>query len=34
MKKADIITEENWPLVDAAFDAALAAARELFAAKN
>lgn len=25
IKKADIITEENWPLVDAAFDAALAA---------
>ena len=25
VKKADIITEENWPLVDAAFDAALAA---------
>ena len=24
VKKADIITEENWPLVDAAFDAALA----------
>ena len=25
VKKAEIITEENWPLVDAAFDAALAA---------
>lgn len=25
IKKADIITEENWPLVDVAFDAALAA---------
>lgn len=25
VKKADIITEENWPLVDAAFDVALAA---------